>query len=74
MESIRTKLIHLLGGLTIEESKESDVNCIGIGKWFAFKEVERQCRDLNGQPAEVWCDELWKWLVKRIENLKKGGE
>ena len=64
MSNIKTALIHLLGGLTIEESKESDYNSFMIGKVAAYSELREYANSINGCSAMEWCEHIYARLEK----------
>lgn len=39
---LRDYAIHLLGGLTVDEAKESNLNCYGLGAYFAYCEMKHK--------------------------------
>lgn len=60
MNKIKTILIHLLGGVTIEEA----TNNIAAGQIEAimtvFKAFREKIREYNGLPADEWCKRVWE--------------
>lgn len=64
-------LIHLLGGLTIEESQDSDTNSFVIGQWLALHEAKTFAESLNGIPADDWCKTVYNHLCARIEEVEQ---
>lgn len=70
MKLIKTLIIHMLGGLTIEESVESDGNCFDLGFYRAFVEIKKHADSLYGVPAEEWCKEMYEYIKKGNELQK----
>jgi hypothetical protein len=69
MNKIRKKLIHLLGGYTEQEMRESNYNSAQIGKYRTLIEVQAYMRSINGEDAETWCDLAWKHITRKIEAM-----
>ena len=69
MNKIRKKLIHLLGGCTEQEMRESNYNSAQIGRYEALLQVQAYMREINGEEAETWCDLAWKYVTRKIEEM-----
>lgn len=61
MKKIKAFIIHLLGGLTVEESRESDSNSFDIGRFRAYMEMRTIAEERYGQD---WRDEMWQAIIK----------
>lgn len=62
LHNLRTWLIHKLGGLTIEESRESDYNSHQIGKYIAVSIILKCADSLYGLPADEWCQKMYRYI------------
>ena len=59
MNKIKTIIIHLLGGVTIEEAT-NDIAAYQIESIkTAFKACREKIREYNGLPADEWCKRVW---------------
>ena len=54
MKRIIKGIIHLLGGITVEENGENQVNCHELGSYFTAFRIRQYMRSLNGRPPEEW--------------------
>ena len=61
---VKEKLIHLLGGITEQEAKESNYNSAQIGRYEALLQVRAYMREINGEDADAWCN-----LACKIEEM-----
>lgn len=62
LNNLRTWLIHRLGGLTVEESQESDYNSYDMGYLFACIEHKAYAESLYGISSEEWCKKMYERL------------
>ena len=69
MNRLINKLIHLLGGYTEQEMRESNYNSAQIGRYNALVEVQAYMRSINGEDAETWCYLAWQYVTRKIEEL-----
>ena len=67
MNSIRTHLIHLLGGLTITESQQSYTNSFNVGRYSAFQSVLAHMRDNYGKD---WRNSLYSFVRDSMDLLE----
>ena len=65
-KKIKTWLILLLGGVTEEESRESDMNSAYVGAYVAIKEY---ADSLNGTPADEWCKLMYKQICRQLDSV-----
>lgn len=63
---LKEKLIHLLGGLTIEESQESDKKSFHIGRYTAFSVIKQKADELYGLSAEEWSKKIYCFIEQRM--------
>ena len=68
MGKIRKILIHWLGGVTEDESVESDNNSFFIGRLSAFDNAKEHADKLYGLPADEWCTKMYEYLERKSEN------
>lgn len=71
-EKIKTALIHWLGGVTVEESQESDCNSWKIGRIIAFCLVKDYMERINGAPADDWCKKVYSYVVSKLKSTANG--
>lgn len=66
---IKDFFIHLLGGMTVEECRESDSHCFDIGEWVAYNKIVSKMESLHGVNADKWAKEVWDFVNERKEEL-----
>lgn len=66
-KKIKTWLIHLLGGVTVEESKNSSKGHYRIGIFFTLADLKHYADSLNGKPADEWCKKMYEYICGRQE-------
>lgn len=69
MNKLQKKLIHLLGGYTEQEKLASCYNTAQMGRYKTLIEVQAYMRSINGEEAETWCDLVWKYVTRKIEEM-----
>lgn len=67
MDRIKTKLIHLLGGETEEESADHRRTGFQLGYMYARREILKFADSLYGCSAEEWCKKMYEELFKSGE-------
>ncbi len=55
-------LIHALGGLTAQESMESDYNSYEMGAFMVACKALCYAKQLNGLNADEWCEKMCRYL------------
>lgn len=71
-KKIKTWLIHLLGGVTVEESKKSGKGYYRIGMLFTLADLKHYAESLNGKPADEWCKLMYEEICKHLGSLTDG--
>lgn len=71
-KKIKTWLIHLLGGVTVEESKNSGKGHYRIGVFFTLADLKYYADSLNGKPADEWCKQMYEFICRLQEFLDNG--
>ena len=66
MKKIKERLIHLLGGVTMEENKSSNIAYLRFGSLTRVRRIREYLDLMNGMPAEDWCKMAYNYIV-RIE-------
>ena len=66
MKHIQNFFIHLFGGLTYQESKESDDTCWLIGRYTAMLGIREYAKSINGLPADEWCRVMYDHIEAKI--------
>ena len=67
MNKIRKYLIHLLGGVTKEESYEEVVYYSKSARADAIQHLKWTMEGCYGQPAEEWCKNIYEYTCERYE-------
>lgn len=62
MKKVREFIIHMLGGVTIEESVDSANHSHDIGRFGILHAIRKKASELYGIPAEEWCEEMYKYI------------
>lgn len=70
-KKIKTWLIILLGGVTEEESRESDMNAY-VGAYVALTTIKEYADSLNGTPADEWCKLMYKQICRQLDSVTHG--
>ena len=68
-KKIKTWLIHLLGGVTVNESQESNDNSAYFGAHIALYVIKGYADSLNGKPADEWCKLMYKQICRELESV-----
>ncbi len=71
MKKIKNWFIHLLGGVTLEESRESDMNSFYLGRFSCIKSVRHKAISMYGKPADEWCKNMYKYIDDCYQNYGK---
>lgn len=66
MKKIKERLIHLLGGVTMEENKSSNIAYLRFGSLTRVRRIREYLDLMNGVPADDWCKMAYNYIV-RIE-------
>lgn len=73
MNKLKTTLIHWLGGVTVEESRESDTNSWLIARLVVLEQVKGYMDSINGTPADDWCKKVYSHIVLALQSLTENG-
>lgn len=71
MNKIRKYLIHLLGGVTKEESHEEIVYYSKTARADAILQFKRKMMSCYGQPAEEWCKDIYEFTCEYFKRVMK---
>lgn len=71
-KKIKTWLIHLLGGVTEEESRGIDLNSAYFGAHMTLTIIKEYADSLNGTPADEWCKLMYKQICKQLDSVTHG--
>lgn len=71
-KKIKTWLILLLGGVTEEESRESDMNSAYVGAYVALTTIKEYADSLNGTPADECCKLMYKQICRQLDSVTHG--
>lgn len=71
MNKIRKYLIHLLGGVTREESDNGILYHEQLGRVDAIQHLKWTMEGCYGQPAEEWCKNIYEYTCERYEQAFK---
>lgn len=67
--SLKTRLIHMLGGVTEAEDIEDQNNVEALTELRTLLEIQKEADSLYGKPSDEWCDTMYKYIIDRIEKL-----
>lgn len=68
-KKIKTWLIILLGGVTEEESRESDMNSAYVGAYVALTTIKEYADSLNGKSADEWRELVYKEICRQYDSI-----
>ena len=71
---MRSKLIHLLGGITPEECRQRNLHHQDLGYNYACEDFKHFADQMNGMPADDWCKLMYAHIcgtITRLENEKE---
>lgn len=71
MKKIKTRLIHLLGGITVNESKKGNFNSYKLGIENTCLTLKQFSETLYCMPAEEWCKSLYQHISKQYNYIKE---
>ena len=66
LKIIQIKLIHILGGRTIEEVDTISKHYKYKGYLYAYWEMYDYCKSLNGLSKQKWIDKVWKTINDKV--------
>ena len=72
MKKFKTWLIHLLGGVTVSESMESDKNSAHLGAYTALYLIKGYAEFLNGKPADEWSKLVYEQICRQLDSVTHG--
>lgn len=71
-KKFKTWLIHLLGGVTQEESIVSDHNSYDMGVLTNLYHLRSYAERMNGMQAEEWCRRMYDHIINCIKTKETG--
>ena len=71
MKKIKERLIHLLGGVTMEENKSSNIAYLRFGSLTRVRRIREYLDLMNGVPADDWCKMAYNYIVRIEKELGK---
>lgn len=69
--SIKSKLIHFLGGVTLKEQTESNQQSYDVGLTFAFKAIKSFADSIYGTPSDEWCKKMYGYISECESEYKR---
>ena len=66
LKIIQIKLIHILGGRTIEEIDKFSEYYKYKGYLYAYWEMRNYCKSLNGLSKQKWIDKVWNIINDKV--------
>ena len=72
MKKIKTLLIHLLGGVTVAESRKRGKKSFYLGMKGACIDIRDYADSLYGKPADEWCKLMYEFIWGLQERLMHG--
>ena len=67
IKSIKTWLIHKLGGVTERESTESNIRVYRQGRHDAFGDCIAKADEMFGVSADEWSEQMYKYFKSMTE-------
>lgn len=71
-KKIKTWLIHLLGGVTVSESRKKNGKTFRLGMKGACIDILDYADSLYGKPADEWCKQMYEFICRLQEFLGNG--
>ena len=72
MKKIKTLLIHLLGGVTVTESRKRGEKSFNLGMEGACIDIRDYAEYLYGKPADEWCKLMYEFICGLQERFTHG--
>lgn len=72
MKKIKTWLIHLLGGVTVTESRKRGKKSFYLGMEGTCIDIRDYAEYLYGKPADEWCKLMYEFICGLQESLTHG--
>lgn len=72
MKKIKTWLIHLLGGVTVTESRKNGEESFYLGMESAYIVIRDYAEYLYGKPADEWCKLMYKQICRQLDSVTHG--
>lgn len=72
MKKIKALLIHLLGGVTVTESRKRGEKSFNLGMKGACIDIRDYAEYLYGKPADEWCKLMYEFICGLQERLTYG--
>lgn len=74
MKKIKTWLIHLLGGVTVTESRKKGEKLFNFGMKGACIDIRDYAEYLYGKPADEWCKLMYEFICELQERFTYGAD
>lgn len=74
IQTIQAFLIHLLGGATTAEQKESNTASYEIDKYVMLTSIRTFAKSLYGQEPHIWAEMLYQKLEHDIQEMEANGK
>lgn len=71
MKKIKRQLIHWLGGLTKEETKDIVKTTFKASNDIAFRHILNKMEECNGMPAEEWCKTMYEFVKSQSVTVRE---
>ena len=68
-KKIKTWLIHLLGGVTVTESRKRGEKSFYLGMKGAYSDIRNYADSLYGKPADDWSELMYEFICGLQERL-----
>lgn len=72
-KKIKTWLIHLLGGVTVAESRKKGEKLFDFGMQGACIDIRDYADSLYGKPADEWCELVYKKICRQLKSVTQHG-
>lgn len=71
-KKIKTWLIHLLGGVTVAESRKKGEKLFDFGMQGACIDIRDYADSLYGKPADEWSKLVYEQICRQLKSLTNG--
>lgn len=72
MKKFKIWLIHLLGGVTVSESRKKYEKIFLLGMKGACIDILDYADSLYGKPADEWCKLVYERICRQLESVGNG--
>lgn len=71
MKKIRDFIIHLVGGITMDELHGQQTNFHTLGEYMAYYKIKLFMEGMNGTQADEWCQKAYEHVSEQMGRLEE---